>query len=256
MGLLDCYNFEILDILKADRKSDEAYCSPRFWSALSFRISGRSIFSCNNNEFSAEENSILFIPAGIEFHRKSKDEELIAIHIKADIPEGSQMEIFYNKNPLLIQEYFVQMHNVWNEKLPGYKHKVTALCHMLLFELCCDNNNTAYSYKQLILKPAIDYINSNVDVPNLGVSNLAKMCNISAEYFRKLYKEIYGTSPNSDILDKKIKKACNLLQSGYYSINEVAEKSGFQNSKYFSTLFRKCMNLSPMEYKKKYNISK
>lgn len=256
MGLLDCYNFEILDVLKTDRKSDEAYCAPRFWSVLSFRISGYSNFSYNGEKILADKNSVLFIPAGIEFHRISKNEELIAIHMKTDTIYGPPMEIFYNNKTLLIQDYFMQMYNIWDEKLPGYKHKVTSIFHMLLFELCRNNNNFAYSYNQLMIKPATDYINTNFNDPNLSINELAKMCNISTEYFRKLYKEIYGISPHNDILDKKIKKACNLLQSGYYSISEVAEKTGFQNYKYFSTFFRKRMKVSPIEYKNMFNSSK
>ena len=47
----------------------------------------------------------------------------------------------------------------------------------------------------------------------------------------------------------RIKKAKDLLQTGYFTIKETALKSGFDNVKYFSTLFKKEVGCSPSEYK-------
>ena len=44
-----------------------------------------------------------------------------------------------------------------------------------------------------------------------------------------------------------------LLDSNYYKIYEVAEKSGFSNPKYFSTVFKSIMKLSPTEWMKSKN---
>ena len=48
----------------------------------------------------------------------------------------------------------------------------------------------------------------------------------------------------------RIEKAKELLKTGYFSVSEVSQKSGFDNVKYFSTLFNKVVGLRPSEYMK------
>ena len=50
------------------------------------------------------------------------------------------------------------------------------------------------------------------------------------------------------IQKKRIDFSIFLLDSDYYKIYEVAEKSGLSNSKYFSTVFKRFMKLSPTEW--------
>ena len=72
---------------------------------------------------------------------------------------------------------------------------------------------------------------------------------MSAEYFRRLYKAEYGISPYTARLEKRLGKAKSLLESGYYSVLQVAEETGFSNVKHFSTAFRKKIGRTPSEYK-------
>jgi len=46
----------------------------------------------------------------------------------------------------------------------------------------------------------------------------------------------------------RIEKAKELLSTGYFSVKEVSQKSGFDNVKYFSTVFKKEVGCSPSEY--------
>ncbi|MBE7066829.1 MAG: helix-turn-helix domain-containing protein [Ruminococcaceae bacterium] len=205
MSFLDYNCFEILDIFRITRKACACKCSPniRFWSAISYRISGQSTFHINDKVVHTGENCIVYLPSYTAFVRKSTEEEMIVVHLKYyDEGEKKEIEALYSSNCLAVLTQFYNLVNIWEEKSPGYQHRASAMLHM------------------------------------------------SEEYFRKLYKEAYGISPHNAIIDKRIKKACRLLQSGFFSVNEVAEKVGFTNSKYFSTLFHKAMNMSPIAYKK------
>ena len=43
--------------------------------------------------------------------------------------------------------------------------------------------------------------------------------------------------------------ATELLQSGYYSVGEIASRCGFNNINYFSTFIKKETGLSPLRYR-------
>lgn len=47
----------------------------------------------------------------------------------------------------------------------------------------------------------------------------------------------------------RIKKAIQLLDSGEYSISEIAYMSGFSSPQYFSRVFKEVKNCTPSEYK-------
>lgn len=176
---------------------------------------------------------------------------MIVVHLKYyDEGEKKDIEALYSSNCLAVLTQFHNLVNIWEEKSPGYQHRASAMLHTIFAELKMNSDNTTSSYKHFLIKPGATYIDSKFDDPDISIKQVAKMCNMSEEYFRKLYKEAYGISPHNAIIDKRIKKACRLLQSGFFSVNEVAEKVGFTNSKYFSTLFHKAMNMSPIAYKK------
>jgi len=103
--------------------------------------------------------------------------------------------------------------------------------------------------KEGIIKNSIVYMNSNFDNFEITISEIAEKSFISEVYFRKIYKEVFGISPGRAILEMRIKKAKELLRSGYFSVKEVSQKSGFDNVKYFSTVFKKEVGISPSEYK-------
>ena len=83
---------------------------------------------------------------------------------------------------------------------------------------------------------------------DLSIKEIADKSFMSEVYFRKLFKEEYGISPQKYIIDLRIQNAIGLISAGYYSLKEVAYMSGYHDYKYFSVEFKKAMGVSPSEY--------
>ena len=81
------------------------------------------------------------------------------------------------------------------------------------------------------------------------VAYLAKTAHISEAYFRRLFKAEYNTSPKKYISKLRIKYASELIATGYYSLPQVAEMSGFSDYRYFSVEFKRHMGCSPSKYR-------
>ena len=101
------------------------------------------------------------------------------------------------------------------------------------------------------IKSAVDYIHENYANENISIEALSEMCNITPEYFRKIFKSFHGVSPISYINNLKITRAKELLDSQMYSVKDASILSGFNDISYFSREFKKMTGLSPLSYKKR-----
>ena len=106
-------------------------------------------------------------------------------------------------------------------------------------------------YAELI-RPGVEYMNEFYFDSTVDIKALAKRANMSEEYFRRLFKRVYGRSPYKVILEKRLALACVYLRSDGMSVEEIAHSCGFADSKHFCVSFRKTMNLTPSEYRKNY----
>ena len=109
-------------------------------------------------------------------------------------------------------------------------------------------NEQCQNSKNVGLKKSIDYIYANFKNGTIDVSYLAKIACISESHFRKLFKQIYGISPNKYITNLRLEYAAQLLKGNYYRVNEVCYKSGFNDTKNFIKIFKNKYGTTPKKY--------
>ena len=85
--------------------------------------------------------------------------------------------------------------------------------------------------------------------PLFSIDTLAESLGVSTSYLRREFSRAYGKSPIAFLKDLRIKNAKILLHSGYMSIAEVAEQSGFSSTSYFIQVFHKTVGFSPAKYR-------
>ena len=73
---------------------------------------------------------------------------------------------------------------------------------------------------------------------NPAVPDLARLCHISESSFRRLFRAYTGLAPQDYAARLRIGKARLLLESGAMSVAEAAEAVGYQDSSYFSLVFK------------------
>ena len=87
------------------------------------------------------------------------------------------------------------------------------------------------------------------DELSLGV--VAKVVNMSANYFSEKFKEATGMRFVEYVARSRVEKACNLLQNPRFRIAEVAFEVGFQSLSQFNRAFKQITGESPREYRAK-----
>lgn len=98
------------------------------------------------------------------------------------------------------------------------------------------------------IRIAKKYIAENYQ-SNISMSSMAELVNLSAVYFSVLFKREVGTNFLDYLNQYRLEASKKLLKQVKYNINEVAALSGFQDSRYFSKLFKKTFGITPTDYR-------
>jgi len=87
--------------------------------------------------------------------------------------------------------------------------------------------------------------------PDLSVNRIADTLGYNPKYISHLFKEKMGITYSEYLRNLRIKYAVSLFDHGIDSVKNVAFLSGFTDPLYFSTIFKKCLGVSPKDYKSK-----
>lgn len=99
------------------------------------------------------------------------------------------------------------------------------------------------------LKKTTELIVEHLSDPDFSVEKLSLLMAMSRPVLFRKFKAIAGQSPQQFILQVRLRRAVELLQSGRFNINEVAYECGFSDPKYFGKVFKKFFGTSPSEFK-------
>ncbi|MCI1208841.1 MAG: AraC family transcriptional regulator [Treponema sp.] len=83
------------------------------------------------------------------------------------------------------------------------------------------------------------------------LEQIADSCNMSPSYFRQLFKQQLYKAPKDFLTELKLKKAMNLLRNTDKKIIDIALDCGFNSLCSFNRQFKKKIQLSPLQWKKK-----
>ena len=77
----------------------------------------------------------------------------------------------------------------------------------------------------------------------------AQMCHLSESRFSHAFKECTGCTPKEYLLARKMHAAKRLIEDTDMSLSAIAELIGFEDSSYFSRIFKKVMGNPPKYYR-------
>ena len=84
------------------------------------------------------------------------------------------------------------------------------------------------------------------------VEYLAEQLNVSPRYLSDMLRTLTGQSAQQHIHEKLIEKAKEYLSTTPLSVAEIAYHLGFERPQSFNKLFKKKMNVTPMEFKQSF----
>lgn len=117
----------------------------------------------------------------------------------------------------------------------------------ILTKLAYHQSKQNINEEAIILKQHIDS-NINQIISN---SDLAKLIFRSVDYCQKLFLKEFGVTPYAYQINQKMAIAKNLLTNTDLSVAAIGTRLGYNDSHYFSNIFKAKTGCSPLKYKNK-----
>jgi two-component system response regulator YesN len=110
------------------------------------------------------------------------------------------------------------------------------------------NKNSQKRYYGLI-EQAKEYMHLKFAMSDLTLDKVASTINISPNYFSSLFNQETGMTFIEYLTDIRMEKAKEYLRCSGKKITEIGFLVGYQDSHYFSYIFKKTQNCTPSEYR-------
>lgn len=251
----------------------EKHTSPYPWSMpqphkhehyeIQFLIKGSRFYFVDDVSYRLQTTSIIVVPPHIE-HMTSGS---AYVRINLNLMPQALNEFYLSVLNKFVPQYAQQIPEETMQKILPYveqllalpqnaKYETYAQCILSYLFFLIDNalstkpqSEPEHMKAPIMIYRIIDYINANIH-DKITLDKIAKNCNCSVSYVRKLF-QTYMQRPLYDyILAVRLDAVKKLLTTTTHSITEIAELCGFSSANYLCLIFKKKEGLSPLAYKK------
>lgn len=105
--------------------------------------------------------------------------------------------------------------------------------------------------KSKYVQQAMAYIAEHYHDADISITTIASDLNVSEGHLSHIFKRETGSTVIAYLTQYRMHKARELLRDYRCKIYEVAEKVGYRDVSYFSSIFKKVTGVSPSEYQNK-----
>lgn len=102
-----------------------------------------------------------------------------------------------------------------------------------------------------LIAKARSYIDANYAEPDISLTQVAAQVLLSPTYFSVVFSREVGETFIEYLTNVRIRKAIELLRSTSLTSSEIAYRIGYQNPRYFYSVFRKVVGQPPNEFRRR-----
>lgn len=174
-------------------------------------------------------------------------------------PQMEKLFCYYNENPQnqIFQYNFVeklQQIARWVTENTGTFIPQAKMMELFLdifnAHLAANSRENPSDAAHKYIEIAMRYIEASIHEP-VTVTELTRHLHISQPYLFKIFKDAMQISPKAYIMERKLSRAKELLESTDMRVAQVASSVGFDNPLAFSRFFKKHAGCAPRNYRKK-----
>lgn len=234
------------------------------WYEFIYMISGSFINNINGNERIFSPGEAFLVPPGITHsHRPNGQELTVQFCIRFQLSKGTADSNFYDDLVHLFSKLELITDDLKFELLEekistDSSYKLISGLWDWLLELCeekLNSENHSASQPQAVVYQANLYIEKNY-MSKINAEKIAQLLNVSYRTLARHYKNETGITINKKITDIRLTNAKALLLNTDENIHNIALQVGYSDEFYFSNIFKKENELSPLAFRKKFKTEK
>lgn len=240
---------------------------------------GQAIVHCNSRSIPVGPQDVVIINSNDIHYLENCCDELIECYLIIDFsfllskqddvcqtkyitPLLEKSIVFQNRisHDLEINRVITGLVEEYEQQSTGYELAVKSNLYRLLVLLlrsytvpATEQRETKRQYNlSQQIRPILEYIDNHY-TEKISLESLAQMAHLSRHHFCRLFKTLTGLPPIEYVNHLRIDSAAELLKGQELSVSEIAMAVGFNDSNYFSRLFKKYKNHSPICFQHKYS---
>ncbi len=246
---------------------------------LFYTLSGEGTILADGQTFHMAKGSAILIHPGVEYSYQYEgcDTKYIVLnfdytrqmsHIHVPVPpieKGSDTSVklidnvYFSDIPALntvlhvpqieqIESILIKAVREHSERLMGFSLSTSALLTQALLAIYRQYSSVFLSHDSR-LSEILNYIHRNYG-RRLTNQGIAQEFNYHPNHLSRIIKAGTGMPLHQYLLQYRILKSIQYLESGSYSISQIAQMCGFYDVYYFSRYFKEMMQVTPSAYMK------
>lgn len=240
---------------------------------LIFVISGQERLSIEHETYLLNQSDFVLIPPGFR-HIANAVSNLTYFCFHFDLDEPNfivqliqNSPIFFPKGNLLNDEIRPMLTNMIDlvsltanysfedkMKIQIYLSRILMTLNQLIPEKTTATNANQSRYAKIIAETLKSTLNDAIlhpveDTTQISIADLMASIGISEGYGNRVFKDVYGFSPQKYLSDLKLKWAKKMLLKPQFTVAEIALALGYQNASHFSRQFKRWTKMSPKTYR-------
>lgn len=245
---VDCYQSAV--------SREEGHSIPQLFVARS----GVGEITVNGETIRIVENTVFYLPAGCKHSYRPLSDNWYLDWVSFSGSVCTQLlekwgfagfECFSNADTERMHRIVNKMYyTLCSDKLYG-NHYASAQLYDLLIEYrrAADKRVSAmYSSKPYALADVLEFIEEHY-AEHLKLSDLAQVADVTEQHLCRLFKKSFKLRPMEYLTQVRLAHAKDMLTYSDKTISEISDETGFQDSSYFSVVFKKHENMTPGEYR-------
>lgn len=257
-------NAKLLSIAFSKDEGDwKSIMHTHHFTELLFVVSGEGSFSFNQEQSPLRRGDLVIIPPYTEHTERSSQNHPLEYYVlgidgisflSQKDRECAQVFCNFEHDPS-IHELFRQMLYEIRTAQYGSQTICQHLLEILILKIIRSQQLIPVSINSIRMTKECaqikEYLDSNY-AEHITLDTLTGLTHMNKYYMVHSFTKYAGLSPIQYLNRTRLKRAQHLLKNTNYSISDIASSTGFSSQSYFTQIFRKNFNMTPVKYRQEH----
>ena len=227
--------------ISSDRGGWKRLFENRYASAIIVTRSGKIRFSYDGGEMIADPTHAVLLPEGITYLNECLSDAESYVFNFHTLKRPEPMVFEFSRHGFAERIYNDILSASFSKSL---KNEITVMERLYSLASALIANSECDEDMHPIISAAIRFMYSNLSLPTLTIGEVARSCNVSEIYLRKLFEKHLKTTPFKKLTEMRMERARVLVRE-MRGIGEVAVSVGYSDLFQFSRAYKRYYGYPP-----------
>jgi len=228
-------------------------------NALGILVSeGRAVWEVGDRPVEVHAGDLLLIPEGVPHAAwATRPLSLLSVHFAARVL-GAHCLLLVMGFPTVVEgrayaPTLEELVRLSVHRPPGWRLRGRALVTELLLRMVHEQPEAfrplAVQEARVLRLLCLVFQHLEAVDGRVRVEELAKAAACSLTHLRRIFRTGLGLSPNRYLLERRLQRAAELLRGTDHTVQQVAERCGFESLSYFHRRFKARFGCTPLQFR-------